>query len=273
MYFSPSCKPPNWPRIYLFGDSLTEWSFFEHDAGFGDRLTKYYDGRAEVVNRGQAGATTRHLAPIFPRSVLADAQTRSTVSPLLITIFLGANDACFLVPLTEFLWHLRSFVNQVLEHPSFRTTKILLMTPPPIDVTSPTPGPWEDEKEVEEEAREGRGHQTWLEKRKFAEGIAALAMEYMETEEERVWLLDAWKEITTARIGKGKEGFAELNKKGKLPGCGLPWAMQFGREWFRDGLHFGKKGYEVLGDCVFETLFETWPELRRENLKILEELS
>lgn len=31
-------KPKHWPRIYLFGDSLTEKAFFESDGGFGWKL-------------------------------------------------------------------------------------------------------------------------------------------------------------------------------------------------------------------------------------------
>jgi lysophospholipase L1-like esterase len=41
------------PKVILFGDSLTAWSFdTEHGKGFGDVLTKHFEGRAEVVNEG-----------------------------------------------------------------------------------------------------------------------------------------------------------------------------------------------------------------------------
>ena len=45
-------KPNSCPRIYLFGDSLTDRAFFESDNGFGWKLKEYYDERVEVVNRG-----------------------------------------------------------------------------------------------------------------------------------------------------------------------------------------------------------------------------
>jgi hypothetical protein len=45
--------PDSFPRIYLFGDSLTDRAFFESDNGFGWKLREYYDGRVEVVNRGE----------------------------------------------------------------------------------------------------------------------------------------------------------------------------------------------------------------------------
>jgi len=40
------------PKIILFGDSLTEWSFNEWDRGFGYELEQRYKGTAEVLNRG-----------------------------------------------------------------------------------------------------------------------------------------------------------------------------------------------------------------------------
>lgn len=51
MYGEATANP--FPRIYLFGDSLTDRAFFESNNGFGWRLQEYYDGRVEVVNRGE----------------------------------------------------------------------------------------------------------------------------------------------------------------------------------------------------------------------------
>lgn len=45
--------PNDYPRIYLFGDSLTERGFFPQDVGFGWQLQKYYADRVEVVNEGR----------------------------------------------------------------------------------------------------------------------------------------------------------------------------------------------------------------------------
>ncbi len=49
-------KPPtanDYPRIYLFGDSLTERAFLAGSKGFGWWLREYYADRVEVVNRGR----------------------------------------------------------------------------------------------------------------------------------------------------------------------------------------------------------------------------
>lgn len=44
--------PKDYPRIFLFGDSLTELAFNEDDCGFGWKLGQYYADRVEVVNEG-----------------------------------------------------------------------------------------------------------------------------------------------------------------------------------------------------------------------------
>ena len=205
-------------------------------------------------------ATTRTLESYFRRHILEDARDYSNVPPLLVTIFLGANDACFLyglstptptnlVPLPDFLSYIRGFVEQIIHNPAFTSTKVLLITPPPIDVPCPLSDLLMDElgeqsqKEAILQAKKGRGYRTWAEKRKYAEAIVALAEELKEKSEMQgtVEIFDAWKAITTAKIGEGEEGFAALDKSETMPGCGLPGATEFGTDWFRDGLHFGKK--------------------------------
>jgi lysophospholipase L1-like esterase len=43
------------PKIVLFGDSLTEWSFDrDDDKGFGQVISERYKGRAEVWNKGSS---------------------------------------------------------------------------------------------------------------------------------------------------------------------------------------------------------------------------
>lgn len=44
--------PKNYPRAYLFGDSLTDRGFHEQDCGFGWKIGQYYADRVEVVNEG-----------------------------------------------------------------------------------------------------------------------------------------------------------------------------------------------------------------------------
>lgn len=42
------------PQIILLGDSLTEWGFDLSDNGFGAQLEKYYENRADVINKGES---------------------------------------------------------------------------------------------------------------------------------------------------------------------------------------------------------------------------
>lgn len=41
------------PRIVLFGDSLTAWSFDENTQGFGWYLRSWYKDKAEIDNEGK----------------------------------------------------------------------------------------------------------------------------------------------------------------------------------------------------------------------------
>jgi hypothetical protein len=45
--------PKDFPRIFLFGDSLTDRAFFEQNCGFGWKLREYYANRIEVINEGR----------------------------------------------------------------------------------------------------------------------------------------------------------------------------------------------------------------------------
>ncbi|EDN06058.1 predicted protein [Histoplasma mississippiense (nom. inval.)] len=186
----------DYPRIYLFGDSLTERACYEGDNGFAWKLEQYYDGRVDVVNE-------------------------------------GANDACLLssgpyVPLPEFEEHIRHYVNSILDHPGAQNTKIILITPPPVDVPSSEMDSADDLPEVAEVmqsiAKLSRGYKTWASKRLFAEKIVEIGREF-ERQTDRVAVLDFWTAVTKAKcneLGFTDEEFHELDTRDMLPGSGLP---------------------------------------------------
>ena len=173
---------------------------------------------------------------------------------MLITIFLGANDACLPpasahVPLVEFEQHIRAYVDTILESPATKGTRIVLITPPPINVEAPV----KSEVEIpsvteilESVARSGKGHQTWLSKRKYAEKVTEIGREF-EAKSDLVTVLDFWKAITEFACREEGEDesvtatnkFRELDMQDKLPGCGLPGSKDFGADFFTDGLHLG----------------------------------
>ncbi|KAL1597794.1 hypothetical protein SLS60_008281 [Paraconiothyrium brasiliense] len=263
------------PRFILFGDSLTEWSFDSSTQGFGWYLTEWYKDKAEIVNEGYAGYTSEHVKSEFSRLV-KQITTAEAPPTLLFTIFLGANDACFIgereyVPLPQFSDNIRSFVEEILIQDKLTSAKIVLITPPPINVPEPLPS--DDESlgpamamalKGERDPKKDRGYRTWVSKRRYAEGILSIAKEYEETG--RVMGLDYW----TALVDAGLE---EQGRKGEVdedrfPGCGLPGAKEFGKGWFTDGLHLDVKAYNVLSKVLTETVLQTWSELSPDRIGV-----
>lgn len=188
------------------------------------------------------------LQPTFT-SLLARATTPSSPPLLLLTIFLGANDACFLpaasgrhaadfigdelVPLDRFEATIRLFVEEVLiaDRLADVGTKVVLVGPPPISVP-PQHG-------------SQRAFQTYLSKRRYAARMMEVAGSYGETG--RVVGVDVWRAMVEEVLGRGER--VEEVEEERLPGCGRPGAKEF--EWgadgyFVDGLHFGTKVSALL---------------------------
>ncbi|XP_022720979.1 GDSL esterase/lipase At5g45920-like isoform X2 [Durio zibethinus] len=127
------------PKIYLFGDSITEQSF--GDGGWGASLANHFSRTVDVVLRGYSGYNTRWVLKALDRVFLVAESDDSdgAAEPLAITVFFGANDACLPdryaafqhVPLDEYKRNLHSIVSSFKKR--WPKTLILLITPPPID--------------------------------------------------------------------------------------------------------------------------------------------
>eukprot|EP00435_Cladocopium_sp_Y103_P064182 s384_g25.t2 len=122
-------------RIVLFGDSLTQQSFTPQ--GWGAAIADAYQRRADVLNRGYSGYTSRWCLEMLRHGggIMADAGPDDTTR--LVTIFLGANDASIEdqnpgqhVPLEEYKSNLREIV--VITRERAPHAKILLIAPPPV---------------------------------------------------------------------------------------------------------------------------------------------
>ncbi|KAH7116049.1 SGNH hydrolase-type esterase domain-containing protein [Dendryphion nanum] len=256
------------PRIILFGASLTQWSFREETSGFGWTFKQRYAGKAEVVNEGKAGYTSTTLNPEFER-VLQEIKAPNAPRTLFITILVGANDACIIgpngeeyCPLSEFEENIRNWVDSILVEDKLSATKILLITPPPLDISNP---PYPDKVDLEV-AKAGRGYLTYLNKKRYAEKVMEIARSYEHTG------FVAGADIWTALIETALEEQGRLDKPDAfdpemLPGCGLPKAKCFGTGYFTDGLHFGKLGYEVVTRELTKVISTNWPEVLPEALK------
>ncbi|KAI0590442.1 GDSL-like Lipase/Acylhydrolase family protein [Pyrenophora tritici-repentis] len=255
------------PEIVVFGASMAEWSFDRNTQGYGWLLENIYAGKARVANEGQAGYTTSRLKDNFDR-IIDRATSPGVPKTLLFTIFIGANDACMIgdtpmVPWPFFSANIRNFLDTILTERAMEDTKIVLITPPPINSTVVEKKDDSTAENIEymNEFRRGAARfRTYMNKKRYAEGIMQIAEEYTETG--RVVGLNFWKDIVDAMLEEEGEEYNE----DMPPGCGLLGSKNFPKGWFTDGLHLNVKGYGVLSKSLFELVTSKWPELAPENL-------
>ena len=142
------------PRIVLFGDSLTEFSFGGDFGGttrfgWGSLLAQAFVRKADVYNRGYSGYTTTMALETALPTVFVD-QTKSNnnssssqqEAPILFcTVFFGTNDATLPsrpnsdsgrqhVPLCTYVENLRRIIDAIRNQ---TTASIIILTPPPLD--------------------------------------------------------------------------------------------------------------------------------------------
>lgn len=86
---TPSChvRKVVYPRIFLFGDSLTQRSFSEEGC-WGSLVAEAFERRCDVVVRGFSGYNTRMCKYVLPR-IFGPEDAGSVAA---FVIFLGAND-------------------------------------------------------------------------------------------------------------------------------------------------------------------------------------
>eukprot|EP01012_Entosiphon_sulcatum_P047200 TRINITY_DN6393_c0_g1_i2.p1 TRINITY_DN6393_c0_g1~~TRINITY_DN6393_c0_g1_i2.p1 ORF type:complete len:287 (-),score=29.77 TRINITY_DN6393_c0_g1_i2:895-1755(-) len=128
------------PVLILFGDSLTQHSFNPQLDGWGAALQHEFAAKADVLNRGLSGYTTRwalHLAP----------EVRQTAGPTLrlVVVFFGANDHVlessrpeYHVPLEEYSANLRKIILEFRQKRDCSGT-VTLCNPPLVVVITPPP--------------------------------------------------------------------------------------------------------------------------------------
>ncbi|KAG9194529.1 hypothetical protein G6011_04564 [Alternaria panax] len=258
---------PETSEFVLFGDSLTEWSFSEEIQGFGLFLRQQYQHKIRIVNEGKAGYTSTRLKTDFTR-IIHRATSPAAAPTLLFTIFVGANDACMIgdmeyVPWPLFAANIRGFIDTILTEHAMEDTKIVLITPPPINGSAVETKEDKSVREIEEInqlRKEGLRYKTYMSKKRYADGIMEIAKEYEETE--RIAGLNIWQDIVHAAVEEEGWQYDEQVP----PGCGLLGAKSFPSGWFTDGLHLNVKGYGVLSKGLLELVTAKWPELAPERL-------
>jgi isoamyl acetate esterase len=115
--------------IVAFGDSITQMG---HGEGhWVARLQDLFSRRADVLNRGFSGFTTRTVEPLVRKVFHPDGFRLSKL--LFTTVWLGANDASSdpvqSVPVEEYAARLETIVAVAREV----TPVVVVMTPPPVD--------------------------------------------------------------------------------------------------------------------------------------------
>ncbi|KAI5657282.1 hypothetical protein M9H77_26075 [Catharanthus roseus] len=215
------------PKIYLFGDSITEESF--GDGGWGASLANHFARTADVVLRGYSGYNTRWALKVIDK--VFPAEESGGDAPLAVTVFFGANDACLPdrsaafqhVPLDEYKKNLNSIVSFLKRR--WPTTLIVLITPPPIDEDGRILCPFvEDNSGLPERTNESAGS--------YAKACLAVASD------SQVFAVDIW------------------TKMQQFPG----WH----KACLRDGLHPTPDGNKIVFEEVLEKLKEKG--LSSENL-------
>ena len=167
------------------------------------------------------------------------------------------------MPWPLFSENIRGFLDIILTEQAMENTKIVLITPPPINGTVVMTGEGMEEDEIEDlkDVRKvGPRYRTYMNKKRYAEGLMQIAKEYEETE--RVVGVNFWQVIVDSRAND--EGWEYDNEM--PPGCGLIGSKSFPKGWFTDGLHLDVKGYGVLNKGLFEVITRKWPELAPEKL-------
>ncbi|KAF2873408.1 SGNH hydrolase-type esterase domain-containing protein [Massariosphaeria phaeospora] len=268
------------PEFVLFGDSLTQWSFYESNQGCGWFLMGKYANKIRIVNEGN-NHSYRHLSYTSDtlkanfREIIKRATTPTEAPTLLFTIWVGANDACFVgsreyVPLPAFEENIRLYVDTILSETSMANTNIVLLTPPPINIPDTR---YDDggvdigpAGAVERDPKQERGYRTYMSKKRYAEKVMEIAGSYDDTG--RVAGLHLWRAFVDAALAdQNRLGDEDAYTEDRLPGCGLKGAKQFKQGYFDDGLHLDALGYNLVSTALLEVVLGKWPELAPERIQ------
>ncbi|KAM9355712.1 isoamyl acetate-hydrolyzing esterase 1 homolog [Pholidichthys leucotaenia] len=132
-----------WPKLILFGDSITQFSFQAN--GFGAEIANKLARKCDVVNRGFSGYNSRWAKIILPR-LLSSQNSAENMKIAAVTVFFGAND-CSLkdknpqqhIPLQEYSDNLKE-ICRFLTSAGVSADSVIFITPPPVHEPS-----WEKE--------------------------------------------------------------------------------------------------------------------------------
>ncbi|KAJ6547400.1 GDSL Lipase/Acylhydrolase [Mycena capillaripes] len=224
--------------IMLFGDSITQAGWTE--GAFGARLADVYSRKLDVLNRGLAGYNTEWAIPVLEQCLATQQEQQHVPKIRLLVVWFGANDACIEpspqhVPLPKFIDNIKHMVHlvQSTESPYYSaTTKIVLITPPPINSHQRKADLYSREPPQELDRLFGTT-------KKYAEGVKEAAAA------SKVAVVDVWTSIWEA-AGENEEALSK---------------------YLSDGLHLTRDGYTVVYEALVKTIAAEYPELHYEKLQ------
>eukprot|EP00545_Synedropsis_sp_CCMP1620_P003369 CAMPEP_0119007238 /NCGR_PEP_ID=MMETSP1176-20130426/2877_1 /TAXON_ID=265551 /ORGANISM="Synedropsis recta cf, Strain CCMP1620" /LENGTH=269 /DNA_ID=CAMNT_0006959351 /DNA_START=128 /DNA_END=937 /DNA_ORIENTATION=- len=212
-------------KILLLGDSLTQLGW----DGWAGQLAHVYQRRADVVNRGMAGYTTRWFLQYADNST-SDVWTQNSNSVKLVTIFFGANDSSDIkmnprhhVPLDEFKSNIEQLIGKCRDHYGKDVAIIIVAAPPVV-------------------------HEQRLayQKERYGDKATGELERTLETSE------------------RYAQAALDVAEKYKLPSVHLWKLMQDENGWesfFYDGLHFTAKGNKFVTQAILDEIKNTYPKL------------
>lgn len=119
-----------WPKVVLFGDSITQGSFEE--GGWGAAAANVLQRKCDVLNRGLSGYNSRWAEILLPHILPLDLLKQTH----LVTVFFGANDASLpdvtpdkYVSVEDYAANLKKIVEH-LKTGGLKSDQIILICPP-----------------------------------------------------------------------------------------------------------------------------------------------
>jgi lysophospholipase L1-like esterase len=240
--------PVSIPQFLLFGDSITQCSTLTLQA----YLQTAYIRRFDVLNRGFSGYTAPLGLHMLKRFLSKSALSPGAPQVKVLTLFFGANDSTADLPhladnqhvsLGDFETALREIVGyEVLKA---HGTKVILITPPPID-------------EHQLDGTDMRRGRTAENTARYSAAVRDLAKEL------NVPVVDCWS------LFMKKAGWAGNANEGKsLPGSLRVEQSNVLVKLLSDGLHLTTVGYELLYHELMRVIEQDLPQLAPTKLPLV----
>ncbi|XP_073251541.1 isoamyl acetate-hydrolyzing esterase 1 homolog [Porites lutea] len=123
------------PKIVLFGDSITQESFSK--GGWGARIADYFQRKCDVLNRGFSGYTSAFNKLILPRILQCDHSPKGSVAA--VVLLLGSNDSVVAdldqrgLTVEQYITNMTDIILQ-FTNDGISASKVVLLTPPAISI-------------------------------------------------------------------------------------------------------------------------------------------